>query len=100
MFSREFEEGIGNAPVPAWCLTSGAPLPRSWSSGPRASCALMIMSAQDARGPEESELFPAQHRQRLARRAHARGIGAADARRPHRIGRLAGEEHPVVMRLG
>jgi len=25
------------------------------SSGPRASCALMIMSAQDARGPEEQE---------------------------------------------
>src|SRR5260221_9179799 len=27
----------------------------SWSSGPRASCALMIQSAQDARGPEEHE---------------------------------------------
>jgi hypothetical protein len=27
----------------------------SWSPGPRASSALMIMSALEARGPEESE---------------------------------------------
>src|SRR5262249_9285712 len=29
--------------------------PASWSSGPRASSSLMIMSAQDARGPQEHE---------------------------------------------
>ena len=41
---------------------------------------------------------PAQRRQRLLRRAQAGGIGAGDAAR--RIGRLAGEEHPLVVRRG
>src|SRR5262249_21500210 len=77
------------------CRTAGLQA-RSYSSGPRASCSLMIMSAQDARGPARLLTPP----QRVVRAGHGiaeHGLGvvtlvqhAVDGVRP--IGRRQGRE--------
>jgi hypothetical protein len=68
-----------------WLSTTTPSLSRSALSGknetamaegktPRASCALMIMSAQDARGPEDYEVLPNPRTTKaLSRRANAAG---------------------------